>query len=72
MIDTQTMTGATLTSKSIRQALDAVPVLANVHDRNARYLAYPSLKVPITRGNDVAFVLRHSVHDTIVCIGTLV
>ena len=53
--NSQTISGHT--SKSIWHSFNAVLVTGDIHDRNTRNLANPSLQVTVTGGNNVTFVL---------------
>lgn len=43
---------------AVGQALDLVPVLDDVHERNAGHLAYPAAKVAIALGVESASATR--------------
>ena len=51
--------------------LNAVSVVAEVHDGHSRDLPDPPLEILITGGHDIRLVLSNSVDQTVVSIGTL-
>lgn len=59
-------------AESLRHSLDGVFSGVNIHDWNTRDFTDSSLKVFITRGNDVTTMLLASLDETVISIGTLV
>lgn len=54
-----------------RESFDGVFVILNVHNRYARDASDPPLEVAVARGDDVAPVLRDTLHHTVVRIRPL-
>ena len=52
--------------------LNAVSVVAEVHDGHSRDLPDPPLEILITGGHDIRLVLGHPVHETVIGVGPLV
>lgn len=56
----------------VRQTLDSVLMLSDVHQRNAGHFAHATTKFSVAGGNDVTLVRVDTVDDAVICIRPLV
>jgi hypothetical protein len=57
---------------SLRQTLDRILALTEVHDGDTGNLSYPTLEIAIAGGDDITFVLHHTFNQTVISISSLV
>lgn len=57
---------------NIRESFDGVFVLRDVHDGHPGHLPDSPLEILIARGHNVAFVVGHTIHETVVGVGACV
>ena len=52
----------------VRQSLDSISPLHDVHEGYTRNLSYPSAQLPVTGGDDVTFVRCYALDETVVSV----
>jgi len=60
------------TAKDVGQTLNTIPMVTDIHDWDAGHLADATLKVAITRCDNVDLVLVHALDQAVVRIGASV